>query len=588
MGRMASGEKFAGALEEASKPTGTYIREVILENFMSHEYSRITLSPGLNVITGPNGAGKSSILLGVAVALGQTYTDRAGKLSDLIRRGEKAARLTVVFDNTEVDGRRPISWLQSDQLVITRYLKRTGEYWHYVNNRLKAKAELDHLLRRLGINPSNMLIIMHQNMIEEFASRDNIEKLRMVEDAVGASQFRQRIIEAEARLRDVESQEKSLKRALEEARAAVEYWKEQYEKLMTKKKLEEEKRRLELEYAWALVSEAEASANKLRERIEALTLEERKLLGEIEYHEGEVERIRRKLLDLVDAVKRGELVNLEGFGKDLDILLEEKGLAEVAKYRLQENRSEQKRIGYELNRVEKDLAERLRSASALGERVKTSRKPSEILEDARAIGLQIASLGEVFEEAEDMYLVADARYRETEQRSMELEENLKKTMEELEYRKELWRRFLRELVNDVEPKFNSILSIVDGAGSIVLRNLEDPEKASIELHVGFRGAEPVMLDAQTHSGGERIVGTLAFLLALQRYIKSPFRAVDEFDVHLDPLNRERMIKLLMSVAEQEPRSQYIMITPGKIPVKEGVNVILVQNVGGKSVIGRPE
>lgn len=585
---MASGEKFAGALEEASKPTGTYIREVILENFMSHEYSRITLSPGLNVITGPNGAGKSSILLGVAVALGQTYTDRAGKLSDLIRRGEKAARLTVVFDNTEVDGRRPISWLQSDQLVITRYLKRTGEYWHYVNNRLKAKAELDHLLRRLGINPSNMLIIMHQNMIEEFASRDNIEKLRMVEDAVGASQFRQRIIEAEARLRDVESQEKSLKRALEEARAAVEYWKEQYEKLMTKKKLEEEKRRLELEYAWALVSEAEASANKLRERIEALTLEERKLLGEIEYHEGEVERIRRKLLDLVDAVKRGELVNLEGFGKDLDILLEEKGLAEVAKYRLQENRSEQKRIGYELNRVEKDLAERLRSASALGERVKPSRKPSEILEDARAIGLQIASLGEVFEEAEDMYLVADARYRETEQRSMELEENLKKTMEELEYRKELWRRFLRELVNDVEPKFNSILSIVDGAGSIVLRNLEDPEKASIELHVGFRGAEPVMLDAQTHSGGERIVGTLAFLLALQRYIKSPFRAVDEFDVHLDPLNRERMIKLLMSVAEQEPRSQYIMITPGKIPVKEGVNVILVQNVGGKSVIGRPE
>jgi chromosome segregation ATPase len=588
MGRMASDEKSAGALEEASKPTGTYIREVILENFMSHEYSRVTLSPGLNVITGPNGAGKSSILLGIAVALGQTYTDRAGKLSDLIRRGEKAARLTVVFDNTEVDGKRPIPWLQSDQLVITRYLKRTGEYWHYVNNRLKTKAEVDHLLRRLGINPNNMLIIMHQNMIEEFASKNNIEKLRMVEDAVGASQFRQRIVEAEARLRDIEAQEKSLKRALEEARAAVEYWKEQYEKLMTKRRLEEEKRRLELEYAWALVSEAEASANKLRERIEALMLEEKKLLGEIEYHEGEVERIRRKLLDLVDAIKRGELVNLEGFGKDLDILLEEKGLAEVAKYKLQENRSEQRRLGYELNRIEKDLAEKLRNASTLGERVKSSRKPSEILEDIRAIGLQIASLGEVFEEAEDMYLVADARYRETEQRSMELEENLKKAMEELEYRKELWRRFLRELVKDVEPKFNSILSIVDGRGSIVLRNLEDPEKASIELHVGFRGAEPVILDAQTHSGGERIVGTLAFLLALQRYIKSPFRAVDEFDVHLDPLNRERMIKLLMNVAEQEPRSQYIIITPGKIPVKEGVNVILVQNVGGKSMIGRPE
>ena len=64
--------------------------------------------------------------------------------------------------------------------------------------------------------------------------------------------------------------------------------------------------------------------------------------------------------------------------------------------------------------------------------------------------------------------------------------------------------------------------------------------------------------------------------------------MDEFDVHLDPLNRERMIKLLMNVAGQEPRSQYIIITPGRIPVKEGVNVILVQNVGGKYTIGRPE
>ena len=574
----------AEKLREAAKPAGTYIREVILENFMSHEYSRIPLKPGMNVITGPNGAGKSSILLGIAVALGQTYTDRAEKLSDLIRRGEKAARITVIFDNREADGGRPIPWLSSDQLVITRYLKKTGEYWHYVNNRLKTKAEVEHLLRRLGINPNNMLIIMHQNMIEEFAARNNIEKLRMVEDAVGASQFRQRIIEAEAKLRDIQTREKTLKRALEEAKAAVEYWREQYEKLLTRKKLEEEKRKLELEYAWALVSEAEASVNRVRERIDALLLEEKKLLSEIEFHEAEVDRIRRNLLDLIEAVKRGELVNLEGFERDLDVLLDEKGAAEVAKYRLQVNRSEQKRLGYELRRLEKDLSEKFRSAAALGERVETRRKPSEVLEDLKAMSLKIASLGEVPEEAEDMYVIADSRYRETEQKFMEVEENLKKALEEVEYRKELWRKFLRGLVKEVEPQFDAILSNVGGRGRIVLRNLEDPERASIELHVGFRGAEPVLLDAQTHSGGERIVGTLAFLLALQKYVKSPFRAVDEFDVHLDPLNRERMIKLLINVATSEARTQYIVITPGKMPVSEDMNIILVQSIRGKSRI----
>ena len=574
----------AEKLREAAKPAGTYIREVILENFMSHEYSRIPLKPGMNVITGPNGAGKSSILLGIAVALGQTYTDRAEKLSDLIRRGEKAARITVIFDNREADGGRPIPWLSSDQLVITRYLKKTGEYWHYVNNRLKTKAEVEHLLRRLGINPNNMLIIMHQNMIEEFAARNNVEKLRMVEDAVGASQFRRRIIEAEAKLRDIQTREKTLKRALEEAKAAVEYWREQYEKLLTRKKLEEEKRKLELEYAWALVSEAEASVNRVRERIDALLLEEKKLLSEIEFHEAEVDRIRRNLLDLIEAVKRGELVNLEGFERDLDVLLDEKGAAEVAKYRLQVNRSEQKRLGYELRRLEKDLSEKFRSAAALGERVETRRKPSEVLEDLKAMSLKIASLGEVPEEAEDMYVIADSRYRETEQKFMEVEENLKKALEEVEYRKELWRKFLRGLVKEVEPQFDAILSNVGGRGRIVLRNLEDPERASIELHVGFRGAEPVLLDAQTHSGGERIVGTLAFLLALQKYVKSPFRAVDEFDVHLDPLNRERMIKLLINVATSEARTQYILITPGKMPVSEDMNIILVQSIRGKSRI----
>ena len=583
---MAADEKALGSLREAAKPRGTYIREVILENFMSHEYSRIPLKPGMNVITGPNGSGKSSILLGIAVALGQTYTDRAEKLSDLIRRGEKAARVTVIFDNREIDGKRPIPWLSSDQLVVTRYLKKSGEYWHYINNRLKTKAEVEHILRRLGINPNNILIIMHQNMIEEFAARTNVEKLRMVEDAVGASQFRQRIIEAETKLRDIQAQERTLKRALEEAKAAVNYWREQYEKLLTKKKLEEERRRLELEHAWAIVSEAESSVKRIQERIEALKIEEKKLLGEIEFHESEVKRVRDELIQLINAVKRGELVDLEGFEEKLDMLLDEKGLTEVSKYKLKLNNEEKKRLSYELRRVEKDLSEKFRNAAALGERVETRRKPNEILDEIKAIALKIASLGEVLEEAEDMYLVADSRYRETELRSREVEENLKKALEEVEYRKELWRKFLRMLISEVEPQFDSILSVVGGRGKIVLRGLEDPEKASLELHVGFRGGEPILLDAQTHSGGERIVGTLAFLLALQKYMRSPFRAVDEFDVHLDPLNRERMVKLLLNIAEKDVGTQYILITPGRMPVEEKVNVILVQNVGGRSVIGR--
>jgi len=67
------------------------IREVILENFMSYEYARIPLREGVNVVCGPNGSGKSSLLLGICVALGDTYTERSKKLSDLIRWGAESA-----------------------------------------------------------------------------------------------------------------------------------------------------------------------------------------------------------------------------------------------------------------------------------------------------------------------------------------------------------------------------------------------------------------------------------------------------------------------------------------------------------------
>src|ERR1043166_3369547 len=102
----------------------TIIREIILENFMSYEYARIPLREGLNLIVGPNGAGKSSILLAISVAMGQAYTERSRKLSDLIRRGKEIARVSLVFDNRETKGRRPIPYSKADTFMISRYLRK--------------------------------------------------------------------------------------------------------------------------------------------------------------------------------------------------------------------------------------------------------------------------------------------------------------------------------------------------------------------------------------------------------------------------------------------------------------------------------
>ncbi|MBS3815911.1 MAG: AAA family ATPase, partial [Hadesarchaea archaeon] len=237
-------------MPEKEKPR-THIKEIILENFMSYEYARIPFEKGLNLICGPNGAGKSSVLLGLSVALGQTYTERSRKLSDLIRRGEDIGRVSVVFDNSPNDGKKPIPDVDSDSLVISRYLKRDGTYWHEANYETVTKNEITRTLSQLSINPDNMLIVMHQGMIDVFGAIDAQERLELVEEAVGIREYRDRILKAREKLSHTLSEEESVNAMLEEAQETLDHWEEEYQRYKQKQELLDEKDDLERRYAWS-------------------------------------------------------------------------------------------------------------------------------------------------------------------------------------------------------------------------------------------------------------------------------------------------------------------------------------------------
>jgi chromosome segregation ATPase len=161
------------------------ISEVILENFMSYEYARIPFKPGVNVVCGPNGAGKSSILVGISLALGQSYTERSRKLSNLIRWGKDQARVTIVLDNSPRKGKRPVRKINKDQIFLTRGLRRDGKYWFELENRAATKVAVERMLAKFSVDPNNLLIVMHQNMTELFTVLSPQDKLTTVEEAVG-------------------------------------------------------------------------------------------------------------------------------------------------------------------------------------------------------------------------------------------------------------------------------------------------------------------------------------------------------------------------------------------------------------------
>ncbi len=68
---------------------------------------------------------------------------------------------------------------------------------------------------------------------------------------------------------------------------------------------------------------------------------------------------------------------------------------------------------------------------------------------------------------------------------------------------------------------------------------------------------------------------MAFLLALQQNVLSPFRAVDEFDLHMDPKNKEVVSEFIVSTMEGT-KDQYMAITPSQVTFKgKDVHIIMV-------------
>src|SRR5947199_6894369 len=138
---------------------------------------------------------------------------------------------------------------------------------------------------------------------------------------------------------------------------------------------------------------------------------------------------------------------------------------------------------------------------------------------------------------------------------------------------------MEKLFEDLSIRYDSLLAEVGAKGRIVLKPTKEIEKSGLELYAGFKGNVPVSLDSLAPSGGERTVAIIAFLLSLQQYVESPFRAIDEFDVHMDPKNRETVPKLIYAAATSSDPSEYIAIPPGEVTLPEGqfLDVLVVQN-----------
>lgn len=648
------------------------IQEVILENFMSYEYARVPFKPGVNVICGPNGSGKSSLLLAISVALGQSYTERSKKLSDLIRWNKDQARVTLVLNNSRMGRNRPVQKYNKDQIYLTRVLRKDGTYWFSLENRAVTKQDVERLLGKLGVDPDNILIIMHQNMVEQFTVLSTQEKLRMVEAAVGLEPYRENVVQAQKKLTRILSQEESMGKLLESAEQTLNYWREQYDRYQEKKQLQSKRRFLERELAWTEVArkeetlkQLESERNKLKNIFDQIETQKEATKRDLQRQESERGKLKDEWTRLFEdrlnfeRQKAGnsstlslyeqllvETARLDTFthnlGKDmrpgepqgsrktiqLKLLRSEeiKELIQNSKehtskldteiernlvrtrnweeatekvgnqilnlrieqallqYRTQNATADLEELEKTMKEAKTRLAETEGKAEQIGARVAVIKDISEIIDEIRLTEGHLAALSDVSEDIERMYESYSKLYLELKEKAQLVAENREKTLEEVKTRMQAWRTVIETLLTRVDLEYQKTLAQAQALGEVRLGNGQDIETAGLEILVGFKGGKPVPLDAYTQSGGERTTATMSFLLALQKHVRSPFRAVDEYDIHMDPKNREIIAQMLISRVN-DSTAQYLIITPSQITfTKQGVNIITVQNIEGKSII----
>ncbi len=668
------------------------IKEVIIKNFMSYEYARIPLRDGVNVVCGPNGSGKSSFLLAICVALGDTYTERSKKLSDLIRWEQDQAEVSLILDNSKRDdGKRPVPTFNVDEVRLTRNIRRDGKYTFELNQRNVSKAEVTDLLKGFGFDPDNMLIIMHQNMPGRFANLSPQERLVMLEEAVGFNTFRRDVVEAKQRLGGILSEEQSLNQLLDRARETLAYWRDQNERLQDKKKLQTRMNFLQREMAWSHVLQLEGnvkeleqeldqadsdlygaeeemnkfskavvdsdnalktlrsqwmefierrveaekalgvsefSINSTKDRIQALNRmlgssgEQRKkleltaqtlrshfkkgptklddyftLIDELEKTqtetfegwsgelitqrseaEAKIKQLGRQLEDAESAVGR-VVEDMEVLRVKVDAATDQHVEGRIQLALLKDKRGRLKRrieeLKAEIDRANTERRDAEAEALVKGPRVETGRAADDVLNEIRKTSGILMGLAEVPEDAEEMYDSYNKTYKEIQEKVAQVQEDRRLVMAEIEERTHKWGDVIHNLLDEVNARYQSLLSRLQARGETRLINPSDIEEAGLEIFVSFKGGQLSRLDPYTHSGGERSTTVMAFLLALQQNVLSPFRAVDEFDLHMDPKNKEVVSEFIVSTMEGTA-DQYMAITPSQVTFKgRDVHIVMI-------------
>jgi len=197
---------------------------------------------------------------------------------------------------------------------------------------------------------------------------------------------------------------------------------------------------------------------------------------------------------------------------------------------------------------------------------------------------ELAEIGGVNELAASQYEEVKENYKHLATRIYDLE---KEKLSIIQFMNEVDRQKLEAFMkafNQVGQSFNEIFSTVTGGvGRLFLETPEKPLEGGADIRLQFPGKTEMTISSA--SGGEKSVGTVCFILALQAIHPMPFYIMDEIDAHLDVVNSQRLAELLKSKSKG---SQFIVVSLKDVTIARADSVygVFIQE-GTSQVVGLP-
>jgi chromosome segregation protein len=296
------------------------------------------------------------------------------------------------------------------------------------------------------------------------------------------------------------------------------------------------------------LKQLDSSRKELTEELAAVKLKR----GEYELQLTEIDGNMTEILDQLDALG-GELANLTASAKQGQMQVE---------FHL----DQLKELGFS------------DALAVTDERIEEAERTLPLLKK------ELASIGGVNELAASQYEEVKENYKHLATRIYDLEKeklSILQFMNELDTQK--YEAFMKAF-SQVSQSFNEIFSTVTGGtGRLFLENPETPFEGGADIRLQFPGKTEMTIGSA--SGGEKSVGTVCFILALQAIHPMPFYLMDEIDAHLDVVNSQRLAELLKAKSKG---SQFIVVSLKDVTIARADSVygVFIQE-GTSQVVALP-